>query len=357
MLANVPPALPPALAKIVSVAIMGITFVVVLFLKLCYSTALFATLAEITRRIALFRQGKRPAVRALLLLPVVVLFCSAVLFALNLIRLFGAGYAKTSVFFIFLGLRIVFLFVAVALGAGIGLLLAPRIPMGRDRFGGVIYQNRGRYLAFWLATFSLCGFFRLLPWGFVTYWSIWFLVLAASLVTALHWRLYGRYRNLRLSVGPGLSPGEPLICTLSSSEAVALSVLLQSRSPIQPKNLAQRLLPPDVALLAHPGWNSAVQVLATDAGAPKSTLDSLVMKGLAAGGRTGYSAASAAQRLASIGHVDLAVGLTCKEGGRCSTRVLHQKGPSRILAQIGPETLILRELSSRDDALAALSAP
>ena len=163
----------------------------------------------------------------------------------------AVGIAKT-LFFIFLILRVAFLLAALAVGLLIGLLVAGRIPMGRDRFGGVIYRNRGRYLAFWLGTFSLCGLFRLLPWGFVTYWTIWFLLLGASLALTVHWRLYARYRALRLRPSPGLPPGEPLDLSLSAREAVLLSTLLRQKGPADARSLARSLTQPDPVLLAHP---------------------------------------------------------------------------------------------------------
>ncbi len=90
--------MPASVRALVSFLTTSVGFVIVLFFKLCYSTALFATLAEITRRIEVFRRSRRPDARALLLLPVVVLFCSAILFALNLWSLFGSGFSLNASF-------------------------------------------------------------------------------------------------------------------------------------------------------------------------------------------------------------------------------------------------------------------
>lgn len=355
MLASVPLPIPPLMAKVLSFAWLGIVFLVLLFVKLCYSTALFSTLAEITRRIQLFRTLRRPAVRALLLLPAVILFCTAVLFALNLVRLFGGGFSLTPGFFIFLILRVAFLLAALAVGLLIGLLVAGRIPMGRDRFGGVIYRNRGRYLAFWLGTFSLCGLFRLLPWGFVTYWTIWFLLLGASLALTVHWRLYARYRALRLRPSPGLPPGEPLDLSLSAREAVLLSTLLRQKGPADARALARSLTQPDPVLLAHPGWAWELRALADEPGAVESALEGLVLRHLAVKAGGGYAPAGPAQRLASLGQADRAAGLTVREGGAAATRVLHLAGPSAVLFEIGPTALGIRELPPGQDPFTALA--
>jgi hypothetical protein len=343
------------MAKVLSFAWLGIVFLVLLFLKLCYSTALFSTLAEITRRIQLFRKLRRPAVRALLLLPAVILFCTAVLFALNLVRLFGGGFSLTPGFFIFLVLRIAFLLAALAVGLLLGLLVAGRIPMGRDRFGGVIYKNRGRYLAFWLGTFSLCGLFRLLPWGFVTYWTIWFLLVGASLALMVHWRLYGRYRSLRLHRSPGLPPGEPLDLSLSAREAVLLSALLRHKGPADAQALARALKSPDPVLLAHPGWAWELGALADEAGALEAGLEGLVLRHLATRTGGGYAPAGQAQRLASLGQADWAAGLTVHEGGAATTRVLHRAGPSSLILEIGPTTLGIREVPPGQDPFSSIA--
>ena len=354
MLSSVPLPVPPALAKLLSFAWLGIVFLVLLFLKLCYSTALFSTLAEITRRIQLFRTLRRPAVRALLLLPAVILFCTAVLFSLNLVRLFGGGFSLTPGFFLFLVLRISFLLAALVIGVLLGVLIAGRIPMGKDRFGGVLYKNRGRYLAFWLGTFSLCGLFRLLPWGFVTYWTIWFLLVGASLALTVHWRLYARYRGLRLSRSPGLPLGEPLDLTLSAREAIVLSALLREKGPADARAVARSLQKPDPVLLAHPGWAWEIQAIAEDPSALESELESLVLRRLASRMGRGYAPAGPALRLGSAGQADWAAGLTLREGGASSTRILHRVGPSSLLLDLGPTTLGVRELVPGQDPVSAL---
>jgi hypothetical protein len=239
-------------------AYQAVVWVVMLFIKLCYSTALYGTLAEINRRILVFRQGKRPVLRAILLLPTVVLFVTTILFALSFFRIiFGAQKITdlkgllNAADIIFLFLRVGFLLAGVVLGAVLGVMLGRNIPVGRDRFGGLLYRNKGWYLGFWLFTFTLCGFFRLMPWGFVTYWTIWFLVLAACIVTAAHWTLYGALRAVAATEPPGLPPGEPVDLTLAPGEAVALSALLRARGPMPFGALGQSLSDPDTAWLAR----------------------------------------------------------------------------------------------------------
>jgi len=336
-------------------------FLVVLFLKLCYSTALYATLAEVNRRITVFRQGRRPILRALLLLPTVVLFCSAVLFALNFFRVVfgGVGAANLKALFnpadfIFVFLRVGFIFAAVVLGCALGIMTGRAVPLGRDRFGGLLYRNRGRYLGFWLFTFTLCGFFRILPWGFVTYWTIWLLVLAACIVTAAHWTLYGRCRSVLAAAGPGLPPGDPLDLSLGAPDAVVLSALLQSRGPLAPEGLGRALAQPDPSCLAHPAWTETCEILRNDPAARAEALQRLASRGLAAQSAGGWTAAGAASRLRAMGFSEKTASLTVKRGGNARTAILQRQGATALLVDPGPVTLTLRELPEGMDAVAAL---
>ncbi len=347
--------------KILSFFTTGAFFLITLFLKLCYSTALYATLAEISRRIALFRQTRRPALRALLLLPAVVVFCTAILFALNLWRVvFGSLDLKgfTQAFnpmdIIWVFLRGGFFLGAVALGAVLGLMVANHVTLGRDRFGGVLYKNRGRYLAFWFAAFSVCGLFRLLPWGFVTYWTVWVVVLAACLVTAAHWSIYGKVRSVAAATAPGLPAGGEIAFTLAAREAVALSALLRGRAPRDAEALARSLADPDPSWLAHPAWTAELRVLVQDPSALGAALEGLSVKGLAAKNGKGWSPAGPAARLRLMGFAETAAGLTVRKAGAARTVVLHLQGPSALLLEPGPATLGVREFPRGADAVAAL---
>ena len=336
-------------------------FLVVLFLKLCYSTALYATLAEVNRRITVFRQGRRPVLRALLLLPSVVLFCSAVLFAFNFFRVIFGGVGTTNfktlfnpADFIFVFLRVGFIFAAVALGCALGIMTGRAVPVGRDRFGGLLYRNRGRYLGFWLFTFTLCGFFRILPWGFATYWTIWLLVLAACIVTAAHWTLYGRCRAVLATPGPGLPPGDLLDLSLGAEDAVVLSALLQSRGPLTPEGLGRALAQPGAPCLAHPAWAEACETLRNDPVTRTGVLQRLGSRGLAAQSAGGWTAAGAALRLRALGFSEKTASLTVKRGGSARTGVLQRQGATAVLVNPGPVTLTLRELPGGKDPVAAL---
>ena len=243
-------------------------FFFTLFLKLCFTTALYATLAEMNRRIALFRQGKRPVAKALLLIPVVIVFCTGILLVLNLWRIVFSDMAinplafnvrAADLFFAFF--RLAFLLAALAIGAALGWIIGRNIHVGKDRFGGIVYRNRGRYLGFWLFAFGICGFFRLMPWGFVTYWTVWLLLLAAAIVTAAHWTLYGRVRAAGGWSAPGLPPGDPIAMELSLDEAAVLAGLAATPSPASEQAVANKLLEEDFARMAHPGLNDAARNL------------------------------------------------------------------------------------------------
>ncbi len=348
--------------KILSFFTTGAFFLITLFLKLCYSTALYATLAEISRRIALFRRTRRPALRALLLLPAVVVFCTAILFALNLWRVvFGSlnlkGFAQAfnpmDILWVFL--RAGFFLGAVVLGGALGLMVANHVTLGRDRFGGVLYKNRGRYLAFWFAAFSVCGLFRLLPWGFVTYWTVWVVVLAACLVTAAHWSIYAKVRSVAAAPAPGLPAGGEIAFTLAAREAVALSALLRGRAPRDAEALARSLADPDPSWLAHPAWTAELRALVQDPPALGAALEGLSAKGLAAKSGKGWTPAGPAARLRLMGFAETAAGLTVRKGGAARTVVLHRQGPTVLLLEPGPATLGVREFPRGADAVAALA--
>jgi hypothetical protein len=353
---------PLTAGSIVAFVSKSAMFLVVLFLKLCYSTALYATLAEVNRRITVFRQGRRPVMRALLLLPTVVLFCSAVLFALNFFRVVfgGVGAANLKALFnpadfIFVFLRVGFILAAVVLGGALGIMTGRAVPVGRDRFGGLLYRNRGRYLGFWLFTFTLCGFFRILPWGFVTYWTIWLLVLAACLVTAAHWTLYGACRSLVAAPGAGLPPGDPLTLSLGAPEAVVLSALLQNRGPLSQQGLARALAQPDPSCLAHPAWTEACEILQNEPTACAQALQKIETLGLATQSARGWSPAGAALRLRSMGFSEETASLTVKREGNARTVILQRQGATALLIEPGPLTLSLRELPAGSDAIAGLA--
>jgi hypothetical protein len=346
-----------------ALAFMGkaVAFVVVLFLKLCYSTALFATLAEVNRRINLFRQSRRPAQRTLLLLAAVVVFCSGVLFLLSFFRVVfgGAGFSLKNIVqpmeIVWVFLRVGFLMVAMAAGAAAGVMVGRKVALGRDRFGGILTQNRGRYLGFWLFAFTLCGLFRILPWGFATYWSIWLLVLAACLVAAVHWTLYGACRAALAAESPGLPPGEALNWTLEPPEALALSALVRAPGPLTPESLARFLGADDPSWMAHPEWAAQVHALRGEPASCAAALDGLQQRGLAAKSREGWILAGGARRLAAMGFVQEAAGLTVRRGGLARTVILQRNGPTALLVEPGPETLSIRELPPGSDCVAALA--
>jgi hypothetical protein len=353
---------PLTVGSLVAFVSKSAMFLVVLFLKLCYSTALYATLAEINRRITVFRQGRRPVLRALLLLPTVVLFCSAVLFALNFFRVIFGGVGATSLKalfnpadFIFVFLRVGFIFAAVALGCALGIMIGRAVPVGRDRFGGLLYRNRGRYLGFWLFTFTLCGFFRILPWGFVTYWTIWLLVLGACMVTAVHWTLYGRCRSVLAAPGPGLPPGDPLDLSLGAEDAVVLSALLQSRGPLAADGVGQALAQPDPSCLTHPVWAETCEILRNNPEDRARALQRLASSGLLVQSAGGWTAAGAALRLRAMGFSEITASLTVRRGGDAKTAVLQRQGTTALLLGLGPSTLTLRELPAGSDPVACLA--
>lgn len=352
---------PITAGAIVAFATKSVTFVVVLFLKLCYSTALFATLAEINRRITVFRQGRRPMLRAILLLPTVVLFCSAVLFALNFFRVVFGGVTGANLKnllnpadLIFVVLRVGFLLAAVVLGGVLGIMVGRAIPVGRDRFGGLLYRNRGRYLGFWLFAFTLCGFFRILPWGFATYWTIWLLLLAACIVTAAHWTLYGACRAVLAMPGAGLEPGEALNLSLDATDAVVFSALLRARGPLTPEGLGHALSRPDPSWLAHPAWAGAHKILGEAPETRAASLQHLATLGLIAKSAAGWHVSGSAVRLSGMAFSEETVSLTVRREGTARTMVLQRQGASAILFEPGPQTLTLRELPAGSDPSAAL---
>jgi hypothetical protein len=344
-------------------AYQAVVWVVMLFIKLCYSTALYGTLAEINRRITVFRQGKRPVLRAILLLPTVVLFVTTILFALSFFRVIFGDQKITDLKgllnaadIIFLFLRVGFLFAGIVLGAALGVMVGRNIPVGRDRFGGLLYRNKGWYLGFWLFTFTLCGFFRLMPWGFVTYWTIWFLVLAGCLVTAAHWTLYGALRAVAATEPPGLPPGDPVDLTLTPGEAVALSALLRANGPMPFGALGQSLANPDTSWLAHPVWTGEWDRMQKDESVLSGALDALAAKGLAVKGPPGWAASGPALRLRQLGFVQEAAALTVRQGGGARTLVLQRQGAATLLIEPAPDVLILRELPAGTDPAEALVA-
>jgi hypothetical protein len=338
-----------------------ILFVVGIFLKLCYSTALFATLAEINRRITLFRQSRRPAQRTLLLLAAVVVFCSGVLFFLSFFRVVfgGVGFSLKNIVqpmeILWVFLRVGFLLVAMAAGGAVGIMAGRGVALGRDRFGGILTQNRGRYLGFWLFAFTLCGLFRILPWGFATYWAIWLLVLAACMVAAAHWTLYGACRAALAAKVTGLTPGEALDLSLEAPQALALSVLVRATGPLSPESLGRFLGAQDPAWMAHPAWAAQTQALRADSASCAAALEGLRERGLAAQTRDGWILSGGARRLAAMGFVEEAAGLTVRRGGRARTVVLQRRGPTALLVEPGPETLSIRELPLGSEGAAALA--
>ena len=354
------PQTPSIFAKALSFILGSALFLVLLFIKLCYSTALYSTLAEINRRITVFRQSRRPVLRAILLLPAVVFFCSAVLFILCApLVLIGASPLSFNTLMnvrelAFAFLRVGFILAAVVLGTALGIIVGRNVSMGRDRFGGVLYANRGRYLAFWLFTFTLCGFFRLMPWGFITYWTIWLLVLAACLVAAAHWTLYGACRSMLAAPAPGLPPGDPVNLSLKPREAVVLSALMRASGPLPFDALGRTFSDPDAAWLAHPMWTAEWGLLRQKEEALKDALETLASKGLVEKGPSGWAARGAALRLRHLGFIQASVGLTVRQGGAARTLVLHRQGPTALLLEPSPGAFTLRELAPGSDATAAL---
>ena len=326
-------------------------FVVTLFLKLCFTTALYATLAEMNRRIALFRQGKRPVAKALLLIPVVIVFCTGILLILNLWRIVFSdmtinlrAFNVRAVDLFFAVFRLAFLLASLAIGAALGWIIGRNVRVGKDRFGGVVYSNRGRYLGFWLTAFGICGFFRLMPWGFVTYWTVWVLLLAAAVVTATHWTLYGRIRAAGAAGAPGLPPGKPIEIEIPLDEAAALSALAALSLPAQEKAIAKKLAEEDFARMAHPGLHEAARNLLSSPQAKSEALGGLKKRGLAALDGRGWRLDGAATRWYAIGHLDLAAALTERQAGISRTRILHLAGPTQVIIEPGPLTLSVQEV-------------
>lgn len=347
--------MPASLASLGALLATSVWFLIVLFLKLCYSTALFATLAEITRRIDVFRGSRRPTARALLLLPVVVLFCSAILFALNLWPIFGSGLALNGASLLRLALRLGLFVFALGAGAALGLLFGSRVRMGHDRFGGVLCDNPGRYLSLWLAAFGACGFFRLLPWGFLSFASVFCLVLLAASVTAAHWLIYGRYRAVASAPAP--LPGEtgPVRLALTAREAVGLALLARYPQGLDLEHARLFLAKPDPALVVHPAWQAEAAALQDDDGALTALLASLGSKGLAAQDGGTWVPTGAAARLAGMGHVREAVALTVKEGDQARTFVCQRLGPLTLVVEPGPATLRIDEQAPGTAAADALA--
>jgi hypothetical protein len=326
-------------------------FFFTLFLKLCFTTALYATLAEMNRRIALFRQGKRPVAKALLLIPVVIVFCTGILLILNLWRIVFSDmninlrtFNVRAIDLFFAVFRLAFLLAALAIGAALGWIIGRNVRVGKDRFGGVVYSNRGRYLAFWLTAFGICGFFRLMPWGFVTYWTVWLLLLAAAVVTAAHWTLYGRIRAAGASRAPGLPPGKAIDIELPLAEAAVLSSLAALPPPASEQAIGKNLTDGDFARMAHPGLHEATRNLLSSPQAISEALGGLKKKGLAALDGRGWRLDGPAMRLNAIHHLDLAAALTERQAGGARTRILHLAGPTQVLFELGPSTLSIHEV-------------
>lgn len=326
-------------------------FLVVLFLKLCYTTALFATLSEIHRRIQVFRQNRRPDPRALLLLPVVVVFVSLVLLLLSAPRLlFGATSFKALASFrinpmdvVWMGLRGGFLLAAPLLGIVLGLLMGRNVPVSREPFGGVVLKGRWRALGFWTGAFAVAGFFRLMPWGFVTYWTVWTMVLAAAMVLGILYTLYGRTRAALRVPSPGPGPAFDGL-TLGAAEAAVLAVLCGSGSPLGTKEIAAALKAPPPPVALHPGWAERAFALRGDGQALGTVLAALAEKGLAAKTPQGWKPAGGAEALAAARWADRTAALTVKEAGRAKTAVVHFLGASAVVVEPGPLTLEIRRV-------------
>ncbi|MEW6757619.1 MAG: hypothetical protein AB1347_05305 [Acidobacteriota bacterium] len=347
---------PNPIAKGIGLIVSGVVFILALFLKLCFTTALYATLAEIQRRVQVYKANRRPPVRAILLIPVVILFVSAVLFLISVPRfIFGTmnlqalrGLQINPMTVVWIGLRFGFLLAALVLGLVLGLMIGRGFPVLKDRFGGVLVASKGAHLTFWTAAFALAGFFRLMPWGIVTYWTVWLLVLAACLVMGAHYSLYGSYREAYARTSAGLGSGDPIRLDLDAGEAVVLSAILGSRGALTEQALAHSLRAPDASLLAHPAWAERAHALASDPAALGAVLSSLATRGLAGKSAQGWGPAGASLRLRSAGFCDRAAALTVKGPSGSRTRVVQWLGPSRLLLEPGPLTLTLRELVPGD---------
>ena len=335
--------------KILSFLITSVGFLLALLVKLCYSTALFATVAEVHRRVQVFRQNERPTLRAIVLLPVVILFCSLVLFGLWVWPLLTTDVNWTRPTFgtvAWAVFRLAFLGAAVVLGAAIGAVIGRNIPMGRDRFGGVVVRNRGRYLVVWAGAFSVCGFFRLMPWGFVTYWIVFVLVLSACLVAATHFVLHTRFRELRACSSPGLPAGGRLDLRLGAEEAVVLSGLLRLGGSADAEAVAGVLAAGDVAWASHPAWASVSEELGADARRVEGPLSRLASRGLVRG--TGlFEVAGDAARLGALRVAERTVALSTRTAEGTTTQVVTLHGPSAVLWEPGPRELRVREVERR----------
>lgn len=336
-------------------------FLVALFLKLCYTTALFATLAEIQRRIQVFRQNRRPEPRTLLLLPVVVVFVSLVLFLLSAPRILAgstplrtlAGFRINPMDVVWMGLRLGFLLAAPLLGLVVGILLGRGVAVTREPLGGVAVPVRWRTLGFWTGAFAVAGFFRLMPWGFVTYWTVWVLVLAAFMVLGLLYTLYGRTRWALGRVSPGPGPAFTSI-TLTAAEAAVLGVLCRSGGPMGPKELAASLKAPPPPVAIHPGWAERAHVLSGDGEALNAALTTLAEKGLAARTPQGWRPSGGAEALSAARWADRTAALTVKEAGRAKTAVVHVFGTSAVILEPGPVTLEARRVPEGRSPASAL---
>lgn len=333
--------------KIVSFLLIAISFLFFLVLKLCYSTAVFATVAEVHRRVQVFRQNRRPPLRAIVLVPVVILFCSLVLFALwawPLVTNDIVWRRPTLASLAWVILRVGFLGAGALLGGVLGVIIGRNIPMGRDRFGGVVVRNRGRYLMVWVGAFSVCGMFRLMPWGFVTYWVVWALVLASCLVAGTHFVLHRRFRALRGSASRGLAGGGLLDLTLAADEAVALSALVRGGAT-DASTTAGLLATGDVAWSSHPTWAGLAGELGADTRRLEQVLARLVSRGLVRSTAGQFEPIGEAERLSALVVADRSVALSTKTADGSVTRVVTIHGPSAVLWEPGPQDLRIREVA------------
>jgi hypothetical protein len=353
--------------RILSLVVTSISFLFFLIIKLCYSTALFATVAEVHRRVQVFRQSRRPTLRAIILVPVVILFVSLVLLLLWLwpVLTSGIGWPRPNLrdsnwvvpglkAIGWLALRLGILAVGGLIGAGIGLVVGRKIPMGRDRFGGVVLQNRGRYLMFWAGTFSVCGMFRLMPWGFVTFPIVWMLVLAACVVAFVHLTLHGRFRALRAMTPAGLPPGRRLELALDAEEAVALSALVRC-GPAKVDAVAELLVAGDVAWSSHPVWAGLAAEIGADPARLQRILTRLSSRRLVEVSGGTFAPVGDALRLAALVVADRSVAVSTRTAQGARTRVVTLHGPSAVLWEPGPNELRLREVERSDLAGALLS--
>jgi|GEM_PF-2265612 len=350
----------PAL-KVFSFLVGAGFFLVALFLKLCYTTALFATLAEIHRRIQVFRQNHRPDPRALLLLPVVVVFVSLVLFLLSAPRILAgnttlralAGFRINPMDLVWMGLRLGFLLAAPLLGIVLGILLGRGVTVAREPFGGVVVPGRWRALGFWTGAFAVAGFFRLMPWGFLTYWTVWVLILAACVVLGLLYTLYGRTRWALGRVSPGPGPAFDRI-TLTAAEAAVFGVLCRSGGPVGERELAAALKTPPPPVAIHPGWAERAHALSGGGEALAEVLKALSEKGLASRTPKGWRLSGGAEALAAARWADRTAALTVKEAGRAKTAVVHFFGSSAVVSEPGPVTLEVRRVPEGRSPASAL---